>query len=104
MGHHTALALDDAVGQYAALALEILYGILCLAAAAFLRLCRDDDATEAAGILVSSEHGCLQQSDLALAHGVRHDFFRPPRLNVTRREETQQMCVVSVLSVCAKCV
>jgi hypothetical protein len=56
--------------QFECQALMCFEGILGLAAAAFLRLCRDDDATEAAGILVSSEHGCLQQSDLALAHGV----------------------------------
>jgi hypothetical protein len=70
MGHHTALALDDAVGQYAALALEILYGILCLAAAAFLRLGQDDDAEEAARILVSPKHHCTLPIDLAHGHNV----------------------------------
>ena len=45
-------------------------GPLGLAASAFLRLGRNDDAAEAARILVSPEHGCIQQSDLAHGYGV----------------------------------
>jgi hypothetical protein len=44
--------------------------MLGLAASAFLRLGRDDDAAEAARILVSPEHGCIRRSDLAHGHGV----------------------------------
>ena len=47
-----------------------LWGILDLAAAAFLRLGRDDDAAEAARILVSPEHHCAQPRNLARGHGV----------------------------------
>ena len=46
-------------------------GLLCLAAAAFLRLGRDGDAAEAARILVSPEHRCIQKADLAHGHGAR---------------------------------
>ena len=45
-------------------------GLLCLAAAAFLWLGRDGDAAEAARILVSPEHRCIQKADLAHGHGV----------------------------------
>ena len=45
-------------------------GILRPAAAAFLRLGRDDDAKEAARILVSPEHHCIMPIDLARGHGV----------------------------------
>ena len=41
-----------------------------MAAAAFLRLGRDDDATEAARILVSPEHHCVQPRNLARGYGV----------------------------------
>ena len=44
--------------------------LLCLAAAVFLRLGRDGDAAEAARILVSPEHRCVQKADLAHGHGV----------------------------------
>jgi hypothetical protein len=47
-----------------------LMGILDLAAAVFLQLGRDDDAAEVARILVSPEHHCVQQRDLARAHSV----------------------------------
>jgi hypothetical protein len=46
------------------------WGILDLAAAAFLRLGRDDDAEEAARILVSPEHHCVQPRNLARGHSV----------------------------------
>jgi urease accessory protein UreF len=50
---------------------QFLYmGMLGLAASVFLRLDRDDEAAEAARILVSPEHGCLLQNDLAHGHGV----------------------------------
>jgi hypothetical protein len=48
----------------------LLMGVLGLAASAFLRLGRDDDAAESARILVSPEHGCFLPSDLAHGHGV----------------------------------
>jgi hypothetical protein len=44
-------------------------GMLGLAASAFLQLGRDDDAAEAARILVSPAHGCLP-NDLVHGHGV----------------------------------
>jgi hypothetical protein len=47
----------------------LFMGMLGLAASAFLRLGRDDDAAEAARILVSPEHGCLP-NDLAHGHSV----------------------------------
>ena len=45
-------------------------GILRSATLAFLRLGRDDDAKEAARILVSPEHFCILPSDLAHGHSV----------------------------------
>ena len=48
----------------------LFMGMLGLAASAFLQLGRDDDAAEAARILVSPEHQCIEQSDLTLGHGV----------------------------------
>jgi hypothetical protein len=45
-------------------------GVLGLAASAFLRLDRDADAMEAARILLSPEHHCIQPSDFAHGHGV----------------------------------
>jgi hypothetical protein len=48
----------------------LLSGIVAPAASAYLRLGRDDDAAEAARILVSPEHGCTQPSDFAHGHGV----------------------------------
>jgi hypothetical protein len=45
-------------------------GMLSLAASVFLRLGRDDDAAEAARILVSPEHRHIQHCDLAHGHGV----------------------------------
>jgi hypothetical protein len=45
-------------------------GVLTLAASVFLRLGRDGDAAEAARILVSPEHHCVQAIDLAHGHGV----------------------------------
>jgi hypothetical protein len=45
-------------------------GMLGLAASAFLRLGRDDDAAEAARILVSPEHGCVLPDDLVHGHRV----------------------------------
>jgi hypothetical protein len=45
-------------------------GMLALAAIAFLRLGRPDDAAEAARILVSPEHHCILPSDLAQGHCV----------------------------------
>jgi hypothetical protein len=45
-------------------------GILQLAAAAFLKLGRDDEAAEAARILVSPEHECVLHYDVAHGHGV----------------------------------
>jgi hypothetical protein len=47
-----------------------LAGILRLATTAFLRLGRDDDAKEAARILVSPEHHCILPIDLAHGHSV----------------------------------
>jgi hypothetical protein len=46
-----------------------LWGVLDLAAAAFLRLGRDEDAAEAARILVSPEHRCVTPRNLARGHG-----------------------------------
>ena len=43
---------------------------LGLAASVFLRLGRDDDAAEAARILVSPEHGSMMRSDIAYGHCV----------------------------------
>ena len=55
---------DQTVTQF------LFMGMLGLAASVFLRLGRDDDAAEAARILVSPEHNCIQRSDLAHGHSI----------------------------------
>jgi hypothetical protein len=48
----------------------LLHGILVLAGAVFLRLGRAGEAEEAARILVSPEHHCVQHHDFARGHGM----------------------------------
>jgi hypothetical protein len=45
-------------------------GLLCLAASVFLRLGRAEDAAEAARILVSPQHHCVNWSDITQGHSV----------------------------------